>query len=60
MLCFLAAYDYDQFTRLTAGGAQRPSSTWALGAYRRMLTPSVPWAGEGSQLDSLSLPGDSC
>src|SRR5580700_11061449 len=36
-----------------AGGAHRPSSTSALGAYSRMARLKSP-AGAGSQLDSLS------
>jgi hypothetical protein len=49
-----------QFTRRIAGGLQRPSRASGLGAYSRIVTPSTPLAGEGSQLDSLSAPGLWC
>ncbi len=47
-------------TFVIAGGTHWPSRAWGFGAYRRMVTPRGPLAGDGSQLDSLSLPGDSC
>ena len=54
---------YPEFycTFLIAGGTHRLSRAWGFGAYRRMVTPrGPPSAGEGSQLDSLSLPGELC
>ena len=44
-------------TFTTGGGTHEPSTMAALGAYRRMVTPSGPLAGAGSQLASLSGPG---
>src|SRR5262249_33986305 len=45
----------------TAGGDQVPAMTegsFSLGQYRRSISTNLPF-GAGSQLDSLSLPGDS-
>ena len=47
------------YTLLIGGGVHRPSSTSALGAYSRIIMVKSP-VGAGSQLDSLSSPGDSC
>jgi len=43
---------------VTTGGTQRPSSASVLGAYNRIVTPSVPFFGDGNQLDILSFAGD--
>ena len=42
-----------------AGGFQAPLNASSLGQYNRMITIK-PAAGAGSQLDSFSIPGDSC
>jgi len=49
----------DHQTLTTFGGAQLPSSTAAPGAYSRISSETPPSTGAGSQLASLSAPGDS-
>jgi len=44
---------------LIEGGTHRPSITSALGAYSRIVRLKSP-IGAGSQLDSISLLGESC